>query len=155
MVSQHSLLSLRTRFIKNQHYLVDIIDDNSGMAHIHCLRQKSDTLRDAQCTFYDTICRPRGINFFALRMDNGGELVSHEVHEFCASHCIHLVPVPAYRHAWNGVAERFSDTLFCMIHSMIETSHLPGFIRNYAAQHACRLFNDCPKYPTWQTPSFK
>ena len=56
--------------------------------------------------------------------------------------------------AWNGVAERFFDT-FCMIRSMIETSHLPGVTRNYASQHACCLFNDCSKYPTWQTPSVK
>ena len=78
--------------------------------------------------FYDTVCRSRGINFFALCMDNNaGKLVSHEVHEFCASHGIQLIPVPAYRH------ERFFDTLYCMIRSMIETSHLPGFIWNYAA----------------------
>ena len=115
------LKTVRTRSINHQHYLVDIINDNSG------LRRKSDTLLDALCIFYDTVCRPRGINFFALRMDNAGELVSHEVHEFCATHGIHLVPVSAYLHAWSRVAERFFDTLFCMIRSMIETSHLPGF----------------------------
>ena len=45
---------------------------------------------------------------------------------------IHLLPVPAYRHAWNAVAERFFDTLFYMIRSMIEALHLPGYIGNYA-----------------------
>ena len=66
-----------------------------------------------------------------------------------------MVPIPAYRHAWNGVAERFFDTLFCMLRAMIETSQLPGFLWNYAAHHACDLLNSCPKQPSWQTPTFK
>ena len=88
-------------------------------------------------------------------MDNAGKLVSHEVQAFCASHGIHLVPVPAYRYTLNGVAERFFDTLFCMIRAMVESSLMPGFIWNYAPQHACHLLNDCPRGPAWQTPKFK
>ena len=45
-------------------------------------------------------------------------LVSHEVQHFCADHGIHLVPFLAYyRHA---LAERFLDTWFCMIRSLVQ-----------------------------------
>ena len=80
---------------------------------------------------------------------NAGELMSHEVQHYCTDHGIHLVPIPAYRQAWNGVAERFFDTLFCMVRAMIETSQLPGFLWNYAAHHPCDLLNSCPKPPSW------
>ena len=73
------LKTVRTRSINHQHYVVDIIDDNSGRAHVYCIRRRSDALRDALQVFHNTVCRPRGINFFALRLDNAGELMSHEV----------------------------------------------------------------------------
>ena len=44
---------------------------------------------------------------------NAGEIVSHEKQEYCANNGIHLVPVPAYRHTFIGVAERYFSTLFC------------------------------------------
>ena len=138
---------MRTRSINHQHYVVDLIDDNSNMAFIFCLRRKSDALRDALQVFYT--CQPHGITFFALRIDNAGDLVSHEVQHYCADYGIHL---PA---CMDGVAERFFDTLLCMIRSIIEALHLPGFIWNYAVHHACHLLNNCPKYPSRHTPSFK
>ena len=108
------LKTFRTRSINHQHYVVDIIDDNSGKAFIYPLRLKSHALRDALQAFYNTVCKPRGINFFSLRMDNAGELVSHEVQAYCATNGIHL------------------DTLFCMIRAMIEASRMPGFLWNKA-----------------------
>ena len=152
--------SLCTRFtgqsIFTIYVVVDIIDNNSGRAHVYCSRRRSDVLRDALQVFHYTICRPRGINFFALRLDNAGILMSREVQNYCHDYGIHLVPVPTYRHAWNGVAEKFFDTLFCMIRAIIiESSRLPGFLWNYAAYHACRLLNNCPRHPSWQTPTFK
>ena len=39
--------TVRTRSINHQHYVADIIDDNSGKAFIYHLRLKSHALRDA------------------------------------------------------------------------------------------------------------
>jgi hypothetical protein len=106
--------------------------------------------------FVNTVCKPRGIHYFVLQIDNaGGELTSHEVQAYCATNGIHLVPVPAYRHAFNGVAEKFFDSLLCMIRCMLESTHMPTFLWNYAARHACRLIGVCPKAPDWTTPDWK
>jgi hypothetical protein len=78
------LKTVRTRSLTMSTYVTDIIDDNSDKTWIHCLRRKSDALDHAIKVFNDTVCRPRGINFFALRIDNGGELVSHETQQYCA-----------------------------------------------------------------------
>ena len=45
-------------------------------------------------------------------MDYAGKLVPREVQAFCADHGIHLVPVPAYRHALNGLQSGFSIRCF-------------------------------------------
>jgi hypothetical protein len=68
---------------------------------------------------------------------------------------IHLVPVLAYRHAFNGVAEKFFDTLLCMIRCMLASTHMPAFLWSHAARHACRLIGACPKAPDWTTPDWK
>ena len=81
---------VRTRSINHEHYVVDIIDDNSDKTWIYCIRRKSDALDHAIKVFVDTVCRPRGINFFALRIDNGGELVSHETQQYCADNGNHM-----------------------------------------------------------------
>jgi hypothetical protein len=99
--------------------------------------------------FVNTVCKPRGIHYFVLQIDNAGELTSHEVQAYCATNGIHLVPVPAYRHAFDGVAEKFFHTLLCMIRCMLESTHMPTFLWNYAARHACRLIGVCPKAPDW------
>ena len=41
------LKTVHTRIINYQHYLVDIIVDNSAFAHIYCFRRKSDALQEA------------------------------------------------------------------------------------------------------------
>jgi hypothetical protein len=149
------LKTVRTRSINHEHYIVDIIDDNSDKPWIYCLRKKSDAFEQALQVFRNTVCKPRGITFFALRIDNAGELTSHEVQSYCAVNGIHLVPVPAYRHALNGVAEKFFDTLLNMIRAMLESAHMPGYLWNYAARHSCQLIGDGPKAPDWTTPNFK
>jgi hypothetical protein len=104
---------------------------------------------------FNTVCKPRGLNYFALRIDNAGELTSHEVQAYCADNGIHLVPVPAYRHAFNGVAKKFFDTLLGMIRYMLESTRMPTYLWNYAAKHACRLIGVGPKAPDWTTPDGK
>jgi hypothetical protein len=105
--------------------------------------------------FVNTVCKPRGIHYFVLRIDNAGEMTSHEVQVYCAVNGIHLVPVPAYRHAFHGVAEKFFDTLLCMIRCMLESTHMPAFLWSHAARHTCRLIGACPKAPDWTTPDWK
>jgi hypothetical protein len=106
------LKTVRTRSINHEHYIVDIIDDNSDKPWVYFLRKKSDAFALALQVFVNTVCKPRGIHYFALRIDNAGELTSHEVQAYCAVNGIHLVPVPAYRHAFNGW-QRSSSTRDC------------------------------------------
>ena len=60
-----NLKTVCTRSINHQHYLADIIDDNSGKAFVYPLRLKSHALRDALQAFYNTVCKPR-ITFFSV-----------------------------------------------------------------------------------------
>jgi hypothetical protein len=141
------LKTARTRSINHEH--------NSDKPWIYCLRKKSDAIAMALQVFVNTVCKPRGIPYFALRIDNAGELTSHEVQAYCAVNGIHLKAVPAYRHAFNGVAEKFFDTLLCMIRCMLESTHMPAFLWSHAARHAYRLIDACPKAPDCTTPDWR
>jgi hypothetical protein len=63
-----------TRSINHEHYIVDIIDDNSDQPWIYCLRKKSDAFAMAMQVFVNTVCKPRGIHYFALRIDNATQM---------------------------------------------------------------------------------
>jgi hypothetical protein len=127
-------------WMKNKHLLisdiVDIVDDNSDEPWIYCLRKKSDAFAMALKVFVNTVYRPRGIHYFALRIDNAGAQAY-------------------YRQEFNGVAEKFLDTLLCMIRCMLESTHMPSFLWSHAARHACRLIGACPKAPDWTIPDWK
>ena len=58
------LKTVRTRSFNHQHYVVDIIDDISGFAHIYCLRRKSDALRDALQVFHKTVCKTISLTLY-------------------------------------------------------------------------------------------
>jgi hypothetical protein len=98
----------------------------------------------------NTVCKPRGIHHFALRIDNAGELTSHEVQAYCAENGIHLVP-PRIQRGGREVLRHAAvhDPLHAGVHAHAT------FLWNHAARHACRLIGVCPKAPDWTTPDWK
>jgi hypothetical protein len=93
------LKTVRTRSINHEHYIVDIIDDNSDKPWVYYLRKKSDAFPLALQVFVNTVCKPRGLNYFALRIDNAGELTSHEVPTMASTSSLCL-PIAMRSTAW-------------------------------------------------------
>jgi hypothetical protein len=50
------LKTVRTRSINHEHYIVDIIDDNSDKPWIYYMRKKSDAFAMALQVFVNTVC---------------------------------------------------------------------------------------------------
>jgi hypothetical protein len=86
-------------------------------------------------------------------LDNAGDFFSDAMAEFCARNGIHLVPTPAYRQAFNGVAEVFIKILMHMARPMIATALLPAFLWCICVEYACRIRNLRPRYPAWTSPN--
>jgi hypothetical protein len=62
------LRTVRTRSINHEYYVLDVIDDNSDKPWVYPLRRKSDALALGLQVFHKTVCLPRGISFYALRL---------------------------------------------------------------------------------------
>ena len=135
------------------HYFVGIIDDNSHRSWVYFMRKKTEALFVLK-TFINEACTPAGITRFALRMDNAGEYVSHEMERFCVEHDIHRVPTPAYRQAYNGVVERFFDIVMNMVRAMLLVAHFHNCYWNWAVILANIIRNCCPRGPHGKTPIF-
>ena len=117
------------------------------------MRKKTEALFVLK-TFINEACTPAGITRFALRMDNAGEYVSHEMERFCVEHDIHRVPTPAYRQAYNGVVERFFDIVMNMVRAMLLVAHFHNCYWNWAVILANIIRNCCPRGPHGKTPIF-
>jgi hypothetical protein len=148
----------KTMGIRSYHhffYWVPFVDDNARKAWIYFLRRKSDYLRHALMPFYNEVCLPAGITYFELRLDNGGEMVSHEVETFCHERGIRLHPVPPHSQYRNGVAESLIKTRMMMTRPMMTTARLPGMLWEFAVAYANRVSNAMPHAPSWKSNNFR
>ena len=145
-------------------YVMNFVDDFSGVCFVYFLREKSDAVLALQkflsdvapygkvknLTFYDDSTDSNVVK--RLRTDNGGEFVSKEFeailvknqirHEFCAPYSPHQ----------NGTAERNWRTLFGIARSMLIESKLPKYLWTYAVMTAAHIRNRMYNQRTQDTP---
>jgi hypothetical protein len=79
-----------------------------------------------------------------LRVDNGSELTSKAVKEWCAEKGITLKTTVPYSHQQLGVAERFHRTLIELARAILIAKNLPKFLWAEAVAHAAYLRNRAP-----------
>ena len=145
-------------------YVMNFVDDFSGVCFVYFLREKSDAVLALQKFLSDvapygkvknlTFCDDSTDSSVVkrLRTDNGGEFVSKEFeailvknqirHEFCAPYSPHQ----------NGTAERNWRTLFGIARSMLIESKLPKYLWTYAVMTAAHIRNRMYCQRTQDTP---
>ena len=148
----------------NFRYVMNFVDDFSGVCFVYFLREKSDAVLALQKFLSDVAPYGKVKNLSIrddstdsgvvkrLRTDNGGEFVSKEFeavlvqnnirHEFCAPYSPHQ----------NGTAERNWRTLFDIARSMLIESKLPKYLWTYAVQTAAHIRNRMYCQRTGDTP---
>ena len=76
-----------------------------------------------------------------LRIDRGGEFVSHEFDSYCDGVGIRWLLTAPYTPQQNGVVERRNRTLMEMARSMLKHKSMPNYLWGEAIRHATYLIN--------------
>jgi hypothetical protein len=90
-----------------------------------------------------------------LQSDNGGEYVGNKFSDYLRNISIQFEPAPAYTLPYNGVAERFNQTIGKMAHTMILRSTLPKSFWAEAVTHAINTNNCLPTRANKDRSPFK
>jgi transposase InsO family protein len=147
------LKTMKVKSIRGYRYFQVFVDDNSSKGWVYFLRTKSDAaLVYGVMRFVNEVCKPAGIQR-CLRLDNADEFFSDAMVKFCARNGIRLVPTPAYRQAFNGVAEVFIKILMNIVRPMLATALLHAYLWCLCVEYACRIRNVCLRYPAWTSPN--
>ena len=139
-------------------------DDYSGCLFTYFLKEKSDSPKALKKFLADIA--PYGkvetLNFYEdvfpsgdvkrMRIDYGGEYISHEFKEILIVHSIkHELSAPYSPHQ-NGTAERNWRTLFEMGRALLIESNLPKYLWTYAIMTATHIRNCCYVKQINETP---
>ena len=106
-------------------YYVIFIDNFSRKTWIHFLKSKNETFRKFQ-EFKALVENQTSRRIRALRIDNGGEFVSHDFDDFCRGAGIRRELIVPYNPQQNGVAERKNKTICEAAKAMMCQQDLPS-----------------------------
>ena len=87
--------------------------------------QKKDQTFKKFCEFKDLVEKESGKKIKALRSNNGGEYVSQEFKDFCATEGIKRELTTPHKPHQNGVAERKNKTIVGAARAMLHDQGLP------------------------------
>jgi hypothetical protein len=146
--------TIRVKSYHGERYIFAFLDDH-GMAWIYLLKKKSDALNYGLKKFVNEVTKPEHENNFTLIGDNAGETTSLEFQLYCINNSIRYAMIPAYRHQYNGVVERFFQTIWNMTLAMLETSCLPTYLWGYALMYALMIWNAVPRGPDMLSNNFR
>ena len=119
-------------------YVINFVDDYSGLTTVYFLKAKSDAIHAMRKFIADMA--PYG-EIRRLRTDNGGEYTSKEFEELMVKNKIrHEFSAPYSAHQ-NGTAERSWRTLFNLARAMLLESGLPKELWTYAVRHGTFIQN--------------
>ena len=138
---------MRTATSRKFNYYVSFIDDFSRMVFIYLLKHKGEVLlKFIQFQRLTTTQMERSIK--CLRTDNGGEYLSKEFNEYCASNGIQRQMSTPYTPQQNGVSERSNRTIMEMARSMLAHAQMPKLFWGEAVLTACYIRNRCTSSST-------
>jgi len=107
-----------------QRYYVIFIDDYSRKCWIYFMQKKDQTFSKF-CEFKALVEKESGKKIKALRSDIGGEFVSQEFKDFCATEGIKRELMAPHSPQQNGVAERKNRTIVGEAQAMLHDQGLP------------------------------
>ena len=109
-------------------YLLNFIDDYSGLMMLYFLKHKSDTLLNTKKYLADIA--PYG-HVKCLRRDNGTEFTSETFQQLLVDNQIIHQKLAPYSPHQNGTVERSWRTLFSMVRCLLIESKLPKNLFNH------------------------
>jgi transposase InsO family protein len=108
---------------KHRYYVI-FVDDFSRKCWIFFMQKKDQTFSKF-CEFKALVEKDTGRKVKALRSDNGGEYVSNEFKNFCASEGIRWELIAPHNPQQNGVAERKNKSIVGVAWVMLHDQGLP------------------------------
>ena len=132
-------------------YIATVVDTFSGFAAVTVLKSKAQ-VKDALKSVIITLQRQANNKVKRLRFDRGGEYMSADLQNWCASRGILLEPTAPYSPQQNGRAERFNRVLLERSRCMLADAQLSTEHWKSAAMYAAQLRNRSPYAPTGRTP---
>ena len=95
-------------------YTLCLLDDCTRFSYIYFFKNKSDT---GKCIkdFCEKVKTQTGRYPRALRTDNGGECINHDLDSYCSTKGIDHQTIAAYSHEFNSPIERYHQTLQHMV----------------------------------------
>jgi transposase InsO family protein len=141
------------RGLAGERYYSAALDEHSRYVFVGIFRHKSEA-----ATWFVNLLRreQRQLSLTVLRVhsDNGSELCTTEVYEFCESEGIVLTTSPAYDPASNGLVERIHKTLMERSRCLLQESGLPETFWPFSLLAATEKYNSLPHSKlNWRCPA--
>ena len=134
------------------HYVINFLDDATGLVVTSNLRHKSEALQ-AYKDFCAAIEMKYKRKIKALRTDRGGEFIGKEFMSFLKSQGTEFRPSAPHVHQQNGRAERLNHTLMDKSESMCLMAACPDSWWEFSFATAVHVYNRTPmERLKWKTP---
>jgi hypothetical protein len=136
-------------------YAITFIDVHTRYAYIYFMPLKSDALEMTRQFIVD-VRKPATLlselDVTTLRSDNGGEYTSESYKEFCSKNQIKREYTAPYTPEWNGIAERYWQTINDMSKCLRATAGLPPTFWVRSMDTAVYIRNRCITKPLGISP---
>ena len=134
--------------IDNYLYILNIVDSHTNHLQVYFLRTKSSievkTYLESFLHEFRSHLPLDPAKPIRWHTDNGGEFMSHDLHDFCNEFAIRRSFSTPYAPPQNAHAERMWGLILRSIRVMLAASHVHDSFWPYAARHACMLHNMLP-----------
>lgn len=124
-------------------YFITFIDCYSHFTMCYLLRRKSEAF-DAYREYRSYVFNRFGRDIVRLRVDNGGEYVSHDFKSFCRSKGTQIEYTVPRNPSQNGIAERMNRTITEMSRCLLFDSNLDKKFWGEAVRSSVYIINRLP-----------
>jgi hypothetical protein len=139
--------------LTESNYILIFIDDYSRYSWLYFLKTKDETL-EAFKHFKRLVENQAQQKLACLRIDRGGEYVSHAFNSFCATEGVQRQFIAAGTPQQNGIAERKNRHLLETVRMLLFDAKLPSYLWEEAARTANYLTNRMPTIALLKTTPF-
>ncbi|KAK8491388.1 hypothetical protein V6N11_073714 [Hibiscus sabdariffa] len=124
-------------------YFITFTDDFSRYGYVYLMHHKYEDLEKFK-EFKSEVQNQQGKSIKALRLERGGEYLSHDFDELLKECEIVSQLTPPGTQQWNGVSERRNRTLLDMVWSMTSHSDFPTSFWGHALETTGFTLNRVP-----------
>ncbi|GJW03469.1 retrotransposon protein, putative, ty1-copia subclass [Tanacetum coccineum] len=132
-------------------YFITFTDDFSRYGYVYLMKHKHEVFKTFK-VFQNEVENQLSKKIKAIRLDHGGEYLSHEFVNYMKSCGIVSQLTPPYTPQHNGVSKRRIRTLLNMVRSMMDLTNLPKSFWGYALESTVRILNMVPTKKVERTP---